>query len=135
MQMTEYGHPRRNDLQQQTPTEEAIRKTIEMVEALGAHPFLTDAVTLLGAARDRIADFVELDPPADPAVTSVVMKLRGQECKIVAEKRDLHPDVAVLLAYQYKAEFVRLEPGYTPNIPFYANVKGKLDKGKLNGPA
>ncbi len=129
MQMTEYGFPRRNDLQQQTPTEEAIRQTMKMVEALGAHPYLTDAVTLLGAAMERVANFVELDPPADPNVTSVVMRLEGMECKIVAEKRDLHRDVAILLCHQYRCEFVRLEPGYTPKIPSYGYVKGRLAKG------
>jgi hypothetical protein len=106
---------------------------MKMVEALGAHPYLTDAVTLLGAAMERVANFVELDPPADPNVTSVVVLLGGVECKIVAEKREVHEDVARLLALQYRCEFVRLEPGYTPNIPHYANVKAKLAKGNSGG--
>lgn len=58
------GFPRRADLDLNTPAELAIRKAVEAVEAAGAHPLLTEAVVLLDQARDKVADFVELDPPA-----------------------------------------------------------------------
>jgi hypothetical protein len=56
------GVPRRCRVDLSTPAETAIRAAIEAVERAGAHPFLTDAVTLLGDAKDKVADFVELTP-------------------------------------------------------------------------
>lgn len=122
MQMIEYKFPRRHDLQQLTPTELEIRRVLRMVGALGAHPYLTDAETLLIAAMERVANFVELDPPADSNVTSVVVEFEGVECKVVMEERDLHEDAARAFALQEGCRFVRLEPGYTPKIPFYRNL-------------
>lgn len=54
--------PRRNCVDLYTPAEEAIRKAVDAVEAAGAHPLLTDTVNLLQAAKDKVADFVELEP-------------------------------------------------------------------------
>lgn len=57
------GFPTRADMTYWTPAEHAIANAIAHVEAAGAHPALTDAVILLGKARDRVADFAEgLDP-------------------------------------------------------------------------
>lgn len=53
------GFPRRNNLEYQTPVEAAIREAMEKVESAGAHPLLTDAITLLGAALDKVADWTE----------------------------------------------------------------------------
>mgnify|MGYP001586543406 CR=1 FL=1 len=39
--------------------EAAIRHSVLLVEAMGADPRLTDAVCLLGAARERVADFID----------------------------------------------------------------------------
>jgi len=55
----EDGIPTRNSVQDWTPAEHAISIAIEAVEASGASPALTDAVVLLGRARDRVADHVE----------------------------------------------------------------------------
>ena len=52
--------PRRIRLDLNTPAELAIRNAVNAVEAAGAHPLLTDAVTLLNEAREKVADFVEL---------------------------------------------------------------------------
>ncbi len=56
------GIPRRNRIDLLTPAELAIRQAVAAVENLPAHPLLTDAVVLLGQARDKVADFVELNP-------------------------------------------------------------------------
>jgi hypothetical protein len=34
------------------------------VEIVGAHPLLTDAVVLLGQAREKVADYVDCEVPA-----------------------------------------------------------------------
>lgn len=64
MELTETGTPRRIRIDRYTPAEAAIAWALQVVEAAGAHPLLTDAVILLGQAKDRVADFVELPRPA-----------------------------------------------------------------------
>lgn len=59
-QRAENGFPRRNCLYLNTPAELAIRAAVDAVEVAGAHPLLTDAVNLLQAAREKVADYVEL---------------------------------------------------------------------------
>ena len=54
--------PRRIDTSRHTPAEQAIRAAMAAVEAAGAHPLLTDAVTLRGKACDAVADFVDFGP-------------------------------------------------------------------------
>lgn len=51
--------PRRARLDLNTPAEIAIRGAIHGVEVAGADVRLTDAVVLLGAALDSVADFVD----------------------------------------------------------------------------
>lgn len=53
------GIPTRCDIQWMTPAELSITKAIASVEDAGAGAALTDAVTLLSKARDRVADHVE----------------------------------------------------------------------------
>lgn len=62
MKTDENGFPRRNRIDLNTPAELAIRKAIESVEEAGCHELLTDAVNLLDEAREKVADFVELEP-------------------------------------------------------------------------
>lgn len=57
--------PRRNCADLWTEAEKAIHDALAAVERAGAHPLLTYAVVLLGEAREKVADFVEL--PAPPA--------------------------------------------------------------------
>ena len=57
MSMTEI--PRRIRMDLMTPAELAIMKAIDAVEVAGCDTRLTDAVILLGKARDRVADFVD----------------------------------------------------------------------------
>lgn len=54
------GFPRRNQLDKCIPEENAIREVINKIEVLGAHPLLTECVTLLGDAREKLADWVDL---------------------------------------------------------------------------
>lgn len=54
--------PRRIRLDQFVPAETAIHYAAELVEAMPAHPLLTDAVVLLQQARAKVADFVDLQP-------------------------------------------------------------------------
>jgi len=58
------GMMTRIDIRWHTSAEQAITKAMAKVEALGASVALTDAVMLLGKARDRVADHVEQLPSA-----------------------------------------------------------------------
>ena len=51
--------PRRIRLDMMTPAELAIRHALLLVEALGAAPTLTDAVSHLQSAREHVADYVD----------------------------------------------------------------------------
>jgi hypothetical protein len=53
------GFPTRSDVRYMTSAEWAITAAIREVEKAGASTALTDAVILLGQARDRVADHVE----------------------------------------------------------------------------
>lgn len=53
------GIPSRCDLSLMSPAELAITEAMRAVEAAGASVALTDAIVLLGKARDRVADHVE----------------------------------------------------------------------------
>lgn len=55
--------PTRNDMQYWSAAEHAIHSAMRAVEAAGASPALTDAVTLLVKARDRVADHYEALEP------------------------------------------------------------------------
>lgn len=68
--------PRRNRVYEWTPAERAIQDAVDVVERAGAHPLLTDAVTLLAEARAKVADFV--DGPDDP-----MTRLRSQEPRLL----------------------------------------------------
>ncbi|MBK1868238.1 hypothetical protein [Taklimakanibacter albus] len=57
--MNDQPIPRRIRVDQMTTAELAIRDTIAVVERAGAHPLLTDAVTLLGQAQAKVADYVD----------------------------------------------------------------------------
>lgn len=61
MKITENGFPRRCQVNLYTPAEKAISEAINAVEKAGAHPLLTDAVMLLAEAKEKVADFVELE--------------------------------------------------------------------------
>lgn len=59
--------PRRADINRHSPAETAIREAILAVEAMPPSPTLTEAVILLGKAKDRVADYVDAQEalPAD----------------------------------------------------------------------
>ncbi len=52
--------PRRAYLEKLTVEELAIYNLVQEIEKLGAHPLLTDVVVLLGQAKDKLSDWVEL---------------------------------------------------------------------------
>lgn len=51
--------PRRVDMRRMTAAELAILEAVKAVEAAGADVRLTDAVVLLGEARDCVSDYVD----------------------------------------------------------------------------
>lgn len=51
--------PRRNRIDKFTPAERAIYDAVQAVEAMAADVRLTDAVILLQAARDSVADYID----------------------------------------------------------------------------
>lgn len=53
------GISRRVRIDLQVPAERAIGEALGLVEQIGADVRLTDAVILLGQARDKVADFVD----------------------------------------------------------------------------
>jgi hypothetical protein len=55
------GVPTRIDMQWMTAAELAILDAMRAVESAGASTALTDAVVMLGKARDRVADHVEAE--------------------------------------------------------------------------
>lgn len=51
--------PRRIDLRRLSPAEREIHFATQEVESMGADPRLTEAVILLGRARERVADYID----------------------------------------------------------------------------
>lgn len=59
-----YGDwPRRIQIDKATPQESAIRAARDAVESMGCHPLLTEAVVALGAALEKVADYLEMERP------------------------------------------------------------------------
>lgn len=59
MQILPNGIPRRSFIPEWTAAEFAISNAMEEVEELGADVLLTEAVVLLGKAKDKVADYIE----------------------------------------------------------------------------
>ncbi len=57
--MASFDFPRRNRVDQFTPAEKAIWDAITVVEAMGADPLLTEAVILLGQAKNKVSGYVD----------------------------------------------------------------------------
>ncbi|MFA5380139.1 MAG: hypothetical protein WC455_30540 [Dehalococcoidia bacterium] len=51
--------PRRARVELMTDAEKAIHEAVRVVELAGAHPLLTDAVTMLMLACEKVSDFVD----------------------------------------------------------------------------
>jgi hypothetical protein len=60
------GIPTRSDQSLMSSVERTITHIILRVEEMGASKELTDAVVLLGRARDKIADYVEQETANGP---------------------------------------------------------------------
>ncbi len=61
MEISDNGFARRIRIDLYTPAELAIHEAIYAVERAGCHSLLTDAVNLLVQAKEKVADFVELE--------------------------------------------------------------------------
>lgn len=61
MKIVENNIPRRSRIDLYSPAEIAIREAIISVEHSGCHPLLTEAVNFLVQAKEKVADFVELE--------------------------------------------------------------------------
>lgn len=72
--------PRRNCVDQWTPTEKAIADAVDAVERAGASVHLTDAVILLTKAQAKVADHVEGLPEAARPVPD------AQDAELLTEK-------------------------------------------------
>jgi hypothetical protein len=57
--MTSSDFVRRNNEDYMTPCETAIRKAMLEIEKMPADTRLTEAVVLLGQAKDKVGDFVD----------------------------------------------------------------------------
>jgi hypothetical protein len=57
--MSDNGFPRRIRRDLWLPAERVIQEAVDLVEQLGADVALTDAVILLGKARERVADYID----------------------------------------------------------------------------
>jgi len=58
--------PRRIDMRRWSTGERAIQEAVDVVESMGAHELLTEAVILLGRARDTVADYVDATSTREP---------------------------------------------------------------------
>jgi hypothetical protein len=117
------GIPRRNQINLYTPAETAIREAMLYVEAMPAHPLLTDAVTLLGQAKDKVADFVEIGdtPSANPVpMTHMEWLERDQaerrEAKYGSLKEDALATIAAKLGDDEPFFFLRAQDRLAPAI-------------------
>lgn len=54
-----FDWPRRASVPHMTAGELAIRNAVQEVEKMGCHPDLTAVVAALGAAQERLADYVD----------------------------------------------------------------------------
>lgn len=87
--------PRRIDLERFTPAERAIFDAVQAVEAMAADVRLTDAVLLLQAARDSVADYIDNIGPSrryvragDPPIENVrLFQHRAEVVEFVKEIR------------------------------------------------
>lgn len=72
------GIARRCDVLLQTDAERAIGMAIRKVEAMGAHPDLTNIVTSLTAIKDQVGDFVEEKLPSfmSPSLLSEIEQIK-----------------------------------------------------------
>jgi hypothetical protein len=75
--------PRRVNMSKWTPAERAINDAIQAVEAMPADERLTNAVMLLGAAQEKVADFVDATGEPSPSSEDVTAQpsVGGYVCK------------------------------------------------------
>lgn len=114
--------PRRIRLDLNVPAELAIRKAVDEVEAMGADPKLTNAVILLGEAREMVADFIDKVPeneteaeitfgekvvrtrfnPSNAGNVNFFKDSTAKILNVINENRDLDPRLAALAITAYE---------------------------------
>jgi hypothetical protein len=62
MQLVEDGIPRRSRIDLYTTTEKILANSIEAIENLGADPLLTEAISLVQLAKNKVSDYEERQP-------------------------------------------------------------------------
>lgn len=105
--------PRRIRLDQHTPAESAITQAMAAVEMAGCDPLLTDAVVLLGQARDKVADFVDAglqvkQSPVNEAL-NFLRRAASENARIVSTG-DLH-EIVIAEASAHGRMYVDPETG------------------------
>ena len=75
--------PRRIRVDLFTPAEKAIYDAVTAVEAAGCDVRLTDAVNLLQAARNKVADFVDNVGAAEPVRN---LTGEGEICEVIPRR-------------------------------------------------
>jgi hypothetical protein len=97
--------PRRNRIDLYVPAETAIAAAVDAVEAMPADERLTDAVILLGRAKDAVADFIEGVPRKMSREHSLALAYSALQAEFgrqgtaaAAELRDLRARVVELEA-------------------------------------
>ena len=80
--------PRRCRTDLYIPEETAIRAVLIAVESLGAHPLLTDAVTLLGKAQGKVADWHDSGRPGAVLSLEETQRALGAETPVAVSSVD-----------------------------------------------
>ena len=79
--------PRRSRIDQMSPEEKSLFDMVGQIEALGAHPLLTDCVVLLGEARSKLSDWVDMSRPTPDQADGAT----GEElCSACSHPKKLH---------------------------------------------
>lgn len=63
-----FDWPRRSSLPHRSPAENSISVAVNEVEHMGCDVLLTEAVVLLGQARDKVADYIDKMNPSGATV-------------------------------------------------------------------
>jgi hypothetical protein len=91
--MAEFVIPRRNQVNQWTDAERKIQDAVEAVEYMPADVRLTDAVVLLGAARNLVADYVDGVTPKQRALANAGRGDEDLRHLAAAMRKMLPPDL------------------------------------------
>jgi hypothetical protein len=111
--------PRRCRVDHRIPAETAISDAVKVIEAIPFqegrdHTLLTDAVVLLGQAREKVADFVDGVARRQPELRkddSVVVQLAISRCREVARRARANELAPSPLGYELDANAIDIVLG------------------------